>query len=186
MTMSSRASTQCTGRPPGKDRAAFGQVGRQQPGGPQLAVARNEVAAALPCLANEGDGAEHVADVGKVGREGLEYLVRTGLLLEQCRDGGPVTRGDGLDPASHVRRRLLGSGHQAQEGIRGLGHGRDHDGLARHRLIEEYVGHAAETVRVTQAGAAKLVDMPTVPVGRITGLGSHGCVIAGSGKNSGQ
>jgi hypothetical protein len=86
-------------------------------------------------------------------------------LLEKRPHSRPVPGGNGIDPRSNIRRRLLGGGDQPKERISGLGHGGNHDGLTRHWLIEQDVGNPAETVSVRQAGAAKFVDVPTAQAG---------------------
>ena len=139
--------------------AARGEVGREQAGGPQLAVAGHHVAHVLRGRAHQAGGVQHAFQIGAIAVEARQPVgARRGVQQRLGDDLVPLAQRQQL--GGHGRILPLGQVHQAQQHVgHALGRGQHH-GQPRVGLAFDDVGHLGEALGVVDAGAAELVDDP--------------------------
>ncbi len=131
----------------------------EQPRGPDLAVARDEVAHRGRGAADQAHRLQDAADVAAIGVQLRDELV-AGFAGQQLPRSADVALPQLLQPIVEGGRVLLGQRNQAEQGI---GHAlacRQDDGLARGRIVLDDLRDALHARGVGDARSAELVDFP--------------------------
>jgi len=135
------------------------QQALEQARGPDLAVARDEVAHGLRGAAHQPHCLQDAADVAAIGLQLRDELVAR-FAGQQLPRGADVALPQLMQPVVEGRRILLGQRDEAQQGI---GHAlacRQDDGLARGRIVLDDFRDALHARGVGDARSAELVDFP--------------------------
>ena len=147
-----------TARRPGR-LAARGEEFAEQLGGPDLAVAGDQVAHVLRRRTRQLDGVQDAFDVVTVAIE-RRHVQRRGFGREQrLRDRG-VTRAQRVQFAAPGVVLRFGARHQAQQRIGDAATGREHHSQSPGRQCFEDVGDAAKALGVSDRRTAEFVYDP--------------------------